>query len=436
MIKNVKDMSRMAGNLLSAVLLSAVFILGASCSESVKEDMEALFNNVPADASIVISGNLSKIVDQCGGEVKDGRIVSFGKDGMLSAFGKSKGMAQALDEFQKIAKTVKAGACVGFSYKGESYLTCELADASEFKKIVDAKYPGAWDKSGNVEYKGNYAVADGDRLWIGDALSVEKVAELMKLSDTQSFLSCKYSSRMADSDKAMDIWMSLDALYSTLSFSKQTQARMVASMLFETPKFLTGNVEFRKDGTAISLMPVTADYKPAKCVIDVAAIDVDKVASLGGNANMIVAVAVSQKLVKQIQDLGSSMGGALPKQMWDIISPLDGTIAFASQEGEHAIAGVPDGFRGIVSTNGVRNAALGQLLEGFATVKIEGNDFNLSKGSYGDGIFDVASVAKKMKGAWLSVAYGAKENGKDVKVLLLLEPSEGSLRLKTDVSAQ
>lgn len=419
---------------LPVLLIVALTLLLSSCSGGGKEDLNALYNTVPQEAAVVISGDLGKIVDQCGGEVKDGRIVSFGTEGLLSAFGKGKLSGEVVNEFQKVAINVKAGAFVGFVYKGESYLTCMIADSDGLRNVIDGKSGGQWEKSGGVECKGDYAIADGDRLWIGDDLTPNKVAELMKLSEAQSFLACKYAETMAGSDKAATLWMSLEGLFSNLPFSKQAQARMASSMLFDKPMYLTGEIDFNKTGLDFSLMPMTEDYKPAKCVIEVEKIDTKKVAALGGNANMIFAMGVSQKLVKQIQDLGKSMGGALPMGMASIISPLQGTIAIASQEDTKSFRSSPGGYRAVVSTNGQQNAALGQVLENLGSVEIEGNDFHLSQGSYGKGIFNVADVAKKMDGAWLGVAVGEKEDGKDLKVLLLLEPLDGSLLLKTSVS--
>ncbi|MDE6271768.1 MAG: hypothetical protein K2M31_02035 [Muribaculaceae bacterium] len=416
---------------LSSILFVIVMIAFCSCSKGVKDDLNTLYNTVPADASIVVSGDLAKIVEQCGGKVEDERIVSFGTDGALSAFGKGKLSDTTIDEFQKVAVNVKAGAFVGFVYKGESYLTCMLADAEGLRKAADRS--DQWKKTGNVECNGNFAIADGDRLWIGDRLTAAKVADLMKLSEVQSFLSCKYAEKMSGSDKAATVWMSLDALYSALPFSQQAQARMASSMLFENPKFLTGSLDFSKHGGELTLMPMTENYGPAKCVIDVEKIDVKKVAALGGNANMVFAMGVSQKLVNQIQDFGKSMGGALPMGMSSIISPLEGTIALASQEDNKAFVSSPGGYRAVVSTNGKQNAALGQVLEGLATVKIEGNDFYLSQGSYGDGVLNVADVAKKMEGSWLAIAIGEKDQQKDSKVMILLTPVDGTLQLKVSV---
>ncbi|MDE6236067.1 MAG: hypothetical protein K2M56_10000 [Muribaculaceae bacterium] len=424
---------RPAVRLLPAMIAAMLTLVITSCSSGVKEDLNALYNNVPSEAAVVVSGDLAKIVDQCGGKVKDERIITFGTEGSLSTFGKGKLSATTLDEFQKVAVNVKAGAFAGFVYKGETYLTCMLADAEGLRSVVDAKMPGQWEKTGNVECKGDYAIVDNDRLWVGDALTGPKVLEMMQLSEAQSFLSCPYSSEMAGSDSAATIWMSLDALYSTLPFSQQAQVRMASSMLFDSPKFLTGTLDFNKQGCELTLMPMMSDYKAAKCVIDVEKIDVKKVAALGGNANMVLAMGVSQKLVKQIQDLGKSMGGALPMGMSSMISPLDGTIAIASQEEGREFSASPGGYRAVVSTNGEQNAALGQILEGLATVKIEGNDFHLNEGSYGDGVFDVAEIAKKMDGAWLGAAVAQKEGQKEEKVLMLLVPAEGSLRLKVSV---
>lgn len=239
---------------------------------------------------------------------------------------------------------------------------------------------------------------------------------------------------MAKSDDAMNFWGSLDAMMSNaLSFSEQTQAKMAMSMMFSQPKYLVGSGNFSKDGTELDVSLLNAELKPAKCELEVSKIDTKVVAGLGGNADMVMAMSVSQKLVKQIVVFGASLGGALPPNFKDFISPIDGTLAFATPSPSMGASSAMGNFRGVVSTNGKENAQLAQVLGAFSKVDIDGTTLKLSQGRYGEGEFSVAEVAKEFKDAWLGVAYCSKQGSTPMKGLLLLEPADGSLRLRMKI---
>lgn len=430
MITKTRFAKSLPTTLSAAIMIVALIISG--CSKGVKDEMNELFHSVPANAGVVVCGNLETVVDQLGGEVKDGEIRSIGKASTLSKIGNStqKDVAESLELIEGAAKEIQAGAFVVFEDGGNFYISCYLNDPASFKESVDEDNKDPWLKSGDVEYKDEYAII-GNRLWAADRMDVEKIKQFMNLSETQSFLSCEYAPVMAESDNAIDIWVSLEAIYSNLSFSGQAQARMGISMLFDAAQFLTGNVNFNTSSYELNLSPMTANYKKAKCVIELSKINPSVVAQLGGNANVVAAVSVSQKFVKQIQDLGSSMGGALPTEYMNILSPLDGTIAFASQASSMTGFSGATGYRAIVSTNGQQNAALAQILGMIGKVDINGNQFTVSSGSYGDGLINVADAAKQMKDAWFAMAFAIPNSaaGQPMKSFISLEPSDNSLTL-------
>lgn len=423
MIKNVIK----SGNWMSALAIIMATCIFSSCSNGVKGEMMEIFHTVPADAGLVVSGNLEKIADQAGADVKDGKIVSLGDSGLFASIAKASGInKEETREIEKVLSMVKAGGMVMFSHQGEFYFTCFVDDKEALKAAIDKEMEGAWDKNGEVEFKKEVAFA-GDRLWLCDHINPAVIADFMKLSETQSFLSCEYAEKMAESDEAMEIWGSIDNLLASMPFGQQTQVKMGLSMLFDSPKFLTGDINFNKKGVELEMMPMTNDYKASKCVFDLSKIDTKKVASLEGNANMIFAIAISTQMVDQIKKFGASMGGALPAQMFDMLSPLDGTTALASQAGASQFSG--DGFRAVVTTNGKQNAALGQMLATLGNVDIQGNDFRISKGAYGDGALNVAATAGKMEGSWLAIAQAVKEDGFNGTVLMMLKPADGGLKI-------
>lgn len=424
----MKKFENIAGKQMRAALLAAVALMlcgwMASCSNGLKTEKEALLHTVPADASAVICGDADKITEELGADQDKFRAIA---ESAVSGLNLKEPLTAALSRYD--------GAFVAFSHKGDSYITGTLTDVAAFKKSIDESDKGEWVKTGDVEIKGNYALV-GDRMWEGANLTADKISGFMSLSEAQSFLSCEYSSKMAASDEALNFWLSIDNMLSGLSFSEQSQAKIGLSMLFDSPKFVIGNADFDKDGIEGSAMLVTDAYKPAKCVIDLARIDTNKVASLEGNANMIMALAVSGKFIEQLQQLGSSMGGALPAQMWNMISPLNGTMAIAMQGTPDNMNKDGNGFRAVISTDGKNNAALGQILGSMAEMKIDGDDFRLSKGRYGEGALNVAEIAKEMKDSWLGIAVAKKEGKNNYTSLMLLQPADGSLRIRFELKWQ
>lgn len=413
-----------------SIFVLAVVMLLASCSNGVKDDLNALYNTIPEKAAVVVSGNFEKIASQLGAELDDGQIKSLGKSG-LSALG-GKDVKDELRKLQKRTKGMKIGAFAGFVLSDNFYMTFMLSDADLFMKNYAREAGGSWEKSGGYYYLEDCVVVD-DRCWTGNNITVDKVKDFMDLSEVESFLSCEYAETMASSNDAITFWASVDGLVSGLGFAEQAQVRTAVSMLYSNPEYIVGNMNFKKNSAESEIMLVKSDYKPAKCVIEMEKIDASTVGSLGGNANTVFAMGISSELVKKIKNLGSSMGGGIPSEMWDMISPLEGTIAVASTADISNDNPATAGAKAIISTNGKKNALLGQALEEVGDVQVKGDNFIISKGNYGKGRLDVAETGKEMKDAWIGVAFAAKEDGTKMKILLLLEPKDGTLALRSKV---
>lgn len=415
---------------LAMLALLAVIVAGCSNSPEVEAELKAMYKKVPADAEMVISGSLKKIVEQFGGKVKDGSI-EWGKDAELPelAGGKKSGLKDALKEIHDLSEGIDASAFVGFVQKGQFYGIFKVRDLAALKASIDEHAKGPWEKFGKIEYKKGYYLTDnGEYLWIAEHVNFEVFEDWQILSEVGSFLGNEYAAKMAASTDAVNLWASLDGLYSKMSFSEQAQARLMVGMLFEQPKYFVGHANFDKKSVNMEMYLTTSDYKPAKCVIDVAKIDPAVVSGLGGNANVIAAVNISQNLVGQIKDLGKSMGSALPGEVMSLISPLDGTMAGAFGNLDNPEAG----YKAVVTTNGQEDAALAQFLGTMGNVTIKGKSLGVSKGNYGDGMLVVADAAKKMKDAWLAVALAGDEDGISKKLYILLEPADGTLRLTVE----
>lgn len=406
-------------------LLLPVFI--ASCSSSNEDDTLELLGNVPAEAEFVAVANLNKIVEQSGGEVKDGVINDAGSLKKLLDESKSKEFGWILDENSGIDVT----SAVVFSYKGNIYFTCLVKDAEQVREHINADFQGEWEKSGDF-YKKNDFMVSNDRFWAADRADAEQIQKFMEYSKAESFKSLDYSKTLAESSDAISFIGSLDGLLnsSNLAFSQKSLVRLASGMFFKDPKYVIGNGNYKDKAMTLEASLCNSDFKPANCELDMTEIDVNQIAALDGNANTIFAVAVSQKLVKQLLDVASSVGGAMPEEYTRLLEPLDGTIAFATQANDKVEMA---GFRASVATSGKDNASLLQILQSFGEVKIDGKIFNISNGSYGKGNLDVRQTAEAFKGAAMGLAMAIDSDGIPSKTTILLIPDGKALKLKMTV---
>lgn len=421
--------------LFSALFLALTLLSLPSCSNGNEADIHDLLATVPAEADAVVVANLSQIVEQAGGKVKDGKITDMGELEKIikAAPAKDKKSVEwVLSENSGIDCT----AATLFFLQGKPLLTLTLNDVEAFRANVDKQLPGEWIKeAGDVLAKDEFKIFK-NRLWICDE-NAEQIVKFMNLSETQSFTSNKYAETLTKSDDAVAYWASIDGIMriGSLPFAKQAQARMGLGMFFKDAQALAGEGNIKDKAVELEGTLINSDCSTSKCELELSKIDPTIVASLEGNANSVFAIAVSQKLVKQLLDLASSVGGAMPQQFSDILSPLDGTIAFATQQDVNDLDANP-GFRGAISTNGKNSVQLAQNLQLIGDVKADGNILRVSKGAYGKGEFALADVAKEFDGAWMGAAFGikgqsGKENETAKSIMTLLIPDAGGLKFKT-----
>lgn len=422
---------------ISSLLLSAICLLLSSCSADVSDDVKTLLGSVPEEAPVVVVVNLDKAIDQCGGKVSKGKLKDFPKNSKMLNGSNNEALA-VFTEHKDIFESVKMSAAVLFTYQGDLYVSAFLNDKDEFCDAVAAsgKYEKKWNSAGGVDFNGDMAVID-DRMWLcSNADKLERnIHTLMDLSESESFASNKYAENLIAAENAVEMIASIDEwLAQSMSFSQQAQAKMGLNLLFSDPQYVAGKINFSSSEAKFEAELLNGKFKPANCEIEMSKIDPKTVASLGGNADAVMAVSISQKFVNQLADLGKSMGGSLPSDMLSFLSPLDGTIAFASPSIMNGPESMLANFKAVVTTNGRDNAQLAQMLGQLGDVDINGSVFNISKGRYGQGKFVMDEVANQFKDAWLGLAFYVEEDSDKVKCIITLQPNEGSLKLSGSAS--
>ncbi len=429
--------ARRGGSLPLAMAIMVLLLLGA-CGKSNEADTLELLAEVPAEAQMVGVVNLNTVVGATGGEVKDGHVEDASALVALSTKSLDKHNARVAEWLLSGDSGLDCTSMVAFLYKGHPYASMLIDNEAQLKAGLDSRLPGEWKVSGKVSSKHHLAIR-GDRFWFlptGDASAVESFASL---SEVESFKSNPYAETLSKSQAGMAFWSSIDGMMqaSSLSFTEQTTARMALGMCFNTPKYVVGEANLKDGGLQLSASVLDANLKPSKCELALSKIDTKLVAALGGNANMVVALAVSDELVKQVMKLASSFGGEMPQLYASAISPLDGTLTIASSAASPAMKSITEGgYRGSIQTSGQNNASLLQILEpAVGKVQIEGNTFNFGSEGYGNGAISLAEAAKSFEGAWLGAAWcvPAADKKSNAVCTLTLLPEGESLKLAVNV---
>lgn len=416
--------------------LTLMLLIVTGCSKSNVDDSLQLLSTVPADAGMVSVINLDVLVRQSGGNVSDGSLQQADALNSMAAQYLKGHDLEVAKWLLSPGSGVECSSAVLFYYKNRPYLYALIADESALRAGIDRLWPGEWQTSGKTSHKEQVAIRDGRVLLLPD-FDASLAETFANLSEPSSFRSNPYAETLAKSTDALSLWSTLDALWtdSGLSFSDLTLARMAMNMAFKNPKYLTASANISEGGLSTSVNVLDTDLRPARCELALSRLDTKLISAFGGNANCVIAIAVSQKLVKQLVQLGSSFGGQLPPAFSSAIESLDGTVAIASSAEIDRIKNESDrlpGFKCAIQTNGKNNAALLQTLEAImGKAEINGNTFTFGNDAYGNGIAPVAEVAKTFDGAWLGLATMmpmADGKGKGCLYITLL-PADNSLRM-------
>lgn len=398
----------------TSLLLILFFI--TSCSSDTEGLLKKLYATTPAEAEIVVDINIEKLLKDSGAKVSKEGVKDASRFIDLISEG-NKALKDNLDWILSPESAVSPEAAVIFTHSGRTVTSFFLTDPEKFRTNLAAKSHAEWENTSvgkqtlsllHLPDGNTIAVAD-DQAFAGRGITGDYIASLLTLSEVESFNGVDYAEKMAKSDEAVNFWGSIDGLLrdSQLGFAAKAQVKMMLGMFFNNPKYIVGSVTNNKESVTLTTYILDNNLKPSKCELAISKIDTDRIAALDGNANFVTALAVSGDLIKQINNVASSAGGALPKQFSELIAPLDGTIAFASPAliSAKSDGGITDNYRLCVPTNGKQNAALSQFLQSFGTLTIDGNLLNIAKGSYGDGSLPLESVAKEFKDAWFGMAF-------------------------------
>lgn len=417
-------------------LLVAVFMTG--CRKDRGADVNELFRTVPSTASYVIVADLHSIIEKSGSKVDGDKVLPgpelekvLKQGGESGKSGKS-AVAQAfLDGESGIEPSVMVAFADGFS----NYAVGILSSTSRFQKFVTKQNGGEWKEQDGVKYNGMYAVAE-NRFWVNASnrdIDPDKIKEYLALSEKQSFAGSDFASMLQDSDRDLTGWCDMDGVMNTagVNFQQRAMVKMVSEAMFKDAEFAVFDMQFDKGVLKTEGRLLDSKGKDAKYLLSSQKVDEKVLDRIGGKGDALFAMAVPQKLIKQIQDMASgkmSMVGVVAGAM----GCVDGTVAMAFSE--------PSAVKGVIQTNGKSTSDLMALLQQTGTeVTKEGKDLLFSMGEMG-GMENVKDMASMLKGCSMGVVMDASvfqgEQQGMKNMVFRMVPKSGSMIMELQMYTQ
>lgn len=394
---------RSAAKLLSTALVVLAALLVTACTSGSAGDARTLLGSVPSDADMVAVVNVEKILKKAGCKVEGTRIVPSDKIQNIIDSLNNKSKQAEVEFFLNDASGINPATLVIFS-ASRTVLTGLIEDPAKFKEYWEKAEGKPFEEKDGINVLKNVAYT-ANQFWVGMPLlpDSETLARYTKLSENQSILSRGYSDKLASLDRDMRGVADIQAALSTQGRIR-TQASMLLATLFDGAASVEFYGDIKENSMDLTALMLDADNKPAKFLLPTSVIDTKVVNMLKGNAEVVMAGAVSSDLVKQLASLIGSFGGGLPAEYTDALMELNGTMAFAVSSG---------GNSGIITTKGKPSAALTELAGSLSgdVVTVEDKYLMLNKGGALEGQINIADMAPLFKGAMFGMAGDFESQG-------------------------
>ncbi|MDE6007244.1 MAG: DUF4836 family protein [Muribaculaceae bacterium] len=424
-------MKRITNSLLAIATL--LVILLPSCSGKESANAGDLLATVPSDASVVSVMNVKAILEKAGCKVSDDKIELSPELKALAEKQNNPGGVKELTSLCNGASGVDPTVMAAYKEGYDYYVTGYLADPDKFKAYIAEKKGGSFSTENGIDICGNVAVSNS-RFWVNlqkGSIQSDEISRFTSLSKSQSFLDNGYAQKMSEFSTDIEGWGDINGLLNTadLGFQGKAWTQIAVQTLYEDPSALVFSVDFKKGAAEVNIGILNSKDKEAKFQLATEKIDLNAVASIGGKADILAAIAIPEKLISQLTKEASSKRPSMMGEYLKLFQSLDGTTALAiGAEGSR-------GLRGIVTTNGKDLSPLTSILGSMGiNVSKEGNVLRLSEGEV-SGALEVSAASNDLKGAMGGVVLSSaatnrfKKSGLD-RVVVTLIPESGSLRFR------
>lgn len=425
-----------------AVLLCmlALFLPALNSCKKKSVNLTDLLATVPSSSSVVVGINVESILKKSNCKI-DGSQITPGKE------------VQAVLDNESF-KNSKNGKIAAMLLNGESgidpiggiffkdayndYVTFALADTGKFKSFIENETGETFTPAGNdVEVCENVAVK-GAQAWLTDGSTIDPkaIANYSSLESGQSFLSKKFSEKIANMTSDIVGWGEIKKILdSNLGFNQRSTLNLGLGILFEEAQSIIFSLDMLKGEAVTSISVYDKDGKSAKYLLPSDKINPETVKKIGPNANAVFALSITKDLIKKFDTLLSSFGSEMSK-VADALKSLDGTAAMALVNINSL-----DNVNGVVTTDGKAGLDLSQLISQIAPITKDGKLILFSKGTM-SGDLEVSKAADYLKNATLGLVVNAastdleEKNSSAFKELVIaFEPKGGSVECKISLKA-
>lgn len=423
---------------LAAILISSLL---PSCSGD-KADVSELLNTIPADATSVIAVNVKSLVEKAGSKIDGSKIIPGDEiKGLISNKSLSADEKRIIQNILNGESGIDPTVAVIFLEGTELYFTGYLASPDKFKTFMAKEYEGSFTENNGISILSNVAMK-GNQFWINNSktrneIDPEQITRFLALDDKLSFLSNGYAEKLSSFTSDIEGWANLSSLYnaSDMSFQEKAVAGLALAGLFSDAQDISFHADFEKGKLVTGLSVLNSKGEPAKFNLPTDRIDVGMVKNLSDSGDIIMAMAISPKLIDQLQkDFGDKNIPGLGMLM-PALSAIDGTCVFEGNE---------NCFKGALSTKGEATAALSDLISNLTKTSVtkDGKILRFQQGEV-NGTLKNAEIADKFKGAMFAALVSDKMgektpglNGIPMKdTFMALLPADGSMKLEVVVSS-
>lgn len=420
-------------------LLAAVVPALNSCQKK-STDVTDLLKTVPSSAATVVSINLASLLEKGGCKVEGSEIKPNGE--IEKWLAKDTQFSPTQKEVIRMVLSGESGidpiGAIFFTDAYNSYVTVALADTDKFIAFAEKSEGKTFTDNGNgVRVCGNFAIK-GAQAWMSvtkaGQIDANAVSNYSELEESRSFLTTPYSVELSKMSVDIAGYGQMKGLLRNLDIRNSASVMLLSGLVYENASAFSFTIDFKKGAVNASAIVLNDKGEPAKYLLPTDKIDVDKVKSLGTDANAVVAFSISKSLVEKVQKLGEQLAGQAATSMMESFNSLDGTAAIAFTDPSS-----PDkGISGLVTTDGKASLELMQLISQLGNTQKDDKLVRFSKGAL-SGNIKIADAADLLKGSSLGFvidasAVGDKMAETGLKTMsLTAKPDKGGMRIDIDL---
>ncbi|MCM1368767.1 MAG: hypothetical protein NC204_00145 [Candidatus Amulumruptor caecigallinarius] len=372
-----------SNHLLVALVLLFTGLALTGCSSDKSANASDLLKTVPSDASLVAVANIEALLNDAGCTVDGYEVKPSDSATAFVNSVKNENMRSLLSDFITGKSGVDPSVTVLFKEGYYFYCTGLVANTDDFKAAAAKRLGGEFKESGGVETLGPVAICN-NQFWISENNSIDplEIKHFTTLADDQSFISNGYADKLKEIKSDIEGWGNLSGMLNTgsLSFQQRATVQVALQTLFDDANAFTFTLNFNKGEMNFVADILNAKGKPAKFLFPTEKINPGTVASLGGTAGMVCAMAISSDFVKKLQKETSGNAPSMLGVYAQLLSPVNGTVAFATD-------GNTENINGVITTDGSNAGALVSALKSMdINAKTEGKLLRINKGDVKGGL--------------------------------------------------